>query len=235
VTVGTAGTGYTYPPQVLISPPPAGGVPATATCVLSGAGVGTVTVVNHGAGYTSAPTVTFVNDTRDTTGSGAKATTTLTGSGTITAVLRNNRGTALTAVPTLTFTGGGGSSAAATVIMDFTVTGITVGTAGAAYGNAQPFLVAFEGGAVNPSNAGAVVNPAVSTGLFTPRSAKVLGTSTSGGATTATGAQIIDAGMFQAVPTGFVTASGTAALPTTTAIITATVGATTDTSLVQPI
>lgn len=233
VTVGTAGTGYTYPPMVLIAPPPAGGVPATATCVLSGAGVGTITVVNQGAGYTTAPAVTFVNDIRDTTGAGAKATATLTGAGTITAVLLNDRGTALTAVPTLTFTGGGGSAAAATVVMNFAATGFTVGTAGAAYGNAQPFMVITGGGIVG-GTAGAVVNPAISTGLFTPVQANITGVSTAGGAVTATGLVVNNGGSFQSVPTGFVLPGGSG-LPTTTGIVTITVGGVTDTSILQAI
>lgn len=233
VTVGTAGTGYTYPPVVVISPPPAGGIQATATCVLSSDGVGTVTVTNQGAGYVSAPTVAFVRDPRDTTGVNAAATTTLTGSGTITALICTNHGTPLTSVPTLAFSGGGGSSAAATAVMAFTATGFTVGNGGAAYGNAQPFGIITTGGVVG-GTAGAVVNPALDKAILIPRQASFSGTSEAGGAITATGAVINDGGLFQAVPTGLVLPSGTAALPTTTAIVTITVGGVSDTSFVQP-
>lgn len=234
VTVSAVGSGYTYPPNVEISPPPVGGIQATATTTLSSDGIGTVTVVNQGAGYTVAPTVTFANDPRDTTGSGGTATTALTGSGTITGLICTNRGTPLTAVPTLTFTGGGGSSAAATVVMCFAATGFTVGTAGAVYGNAQPFLVLAAGGIV-PGSAGASVNPALADKIMTPRMAVITGTSTAGGAVTATGAVIADPGMFQAVPTGFVTPSGASSLPTTIAIVTITVGGVSDTVVLQPI
>lgn len=233
VTTVTAGTLYTFPPIVLISPPPAGGVQATATCALTSDGVGTVTVVNQGAGYFSAPTITFINDPRDTTGSGAAATTALTGSGTITAVYCTGRGTPLTAVPTLTFSGGGGASAAATTVMCFAATGLTVGTAGVAYGNAQPFMV-ITGGGVVPGTAGAVVNPSLDKGLMTPRQANFTGVTTAGGAITATGLITNDAGLFEAVPTGFVLPGGSG-LPTTTGIVTITVGGVTDTSLLYPI
>lgn len=233
VTVGTAGTGYTYPPIVFIGPPPAGGIQATAHCVLSGATVGTVTVDNQGAGYTKAPPIVFINDLRDTTGAGALATTALTGSGTITAVICTNHGVAVTAVPTLTFTGGGGSSAAATAVMMFTATGFTVGAGGAGYGNAQPFAVITTGGIVSGA-AGAVVNPQLSTNLFTPRQANISGTSTAGGAITATSSVVNDGGLFQAVPSGIVLAGGSG-LATGQGQATITVGGVTDYSLVQPI
>lgn len=234
VTVGTAGTGYTYPPQVVFSAPPAGGVQATGYSTLSGATVGSVTVTNQGAGYVTAPTVTFVNDPRDTTGVNAAATTALTGSGTITAVLCTNQGTPQTTVPTLSFAGGGGSAAAATVVMAFAATGFTVSNAGVAYGNAQPFAVITAGGIVGGA-AGAVVNPAVSTGLFTPRQANFSGTTTGASVITATGSVVNDGGLFQAVPNGFVLPSGTSALPTTTAIVAITVGGVTDTTFIQPV
>lgn len=234
VTITTAGVGYTNPPLLIVSPPPAGGVPATATAAVSAGAISAVTVVNQGAGYVTAPTITVVPDPRDTITTTAVLTVnaTLTGSGTITAVLCTDHGQAQTAVPTLAFAGGGGASAAATAVMCFTATGFTVGNGGAVYGNAQPFLVIGAGGVV-AGTAGAVVNPQFDRSVMTPRSAFITGTSTAGGAVTATGAVIQDGGLFQAVPSGFVIASGTGALPTTTAIVTITVGGTTDTSYVQ--
>ena len=240
VTITNAGAGYGYPPILFISPPPAGGIQATAHCTLSGGTIGSVVVDNQGAGYAVAPTILVFPDPRDVA-SGAITTTavltvnaTLAGAGTITGLLVGNHGTPLTAVPTLSFTGGGGSSAAATAVMCFTATGFTVGTGGAAYGNAQPFLVITGGGIVGGS-AGATINPQLSSNLTTPRQANISGTSTAGGAITATGAIVNDGGLFQAVPQGFVIASGTGALPTTTGIVTITVGGVTDYSLLQPI
>jgi hypothetical protein len=235
VTITTAGAGYTHAPVLLVSAPPVGGVQATAYATVSAGAIATVVVVNQGAGYTAAPTITVLPDPRDTITTPAVLTVnaTLTGSGTITGLLCTDHGTPLTAVPTLAFAGGGGSSAAATAVMCFAATGLTVGAGGAAYGNAQPFLV-ITGGGVTAGTPGAVVNPQLDTGLLIPRQANMTGVSTAGGAVTATGLVVNDAGLFQAVPTGFVIAGGTA-LATTVAQVTITVGGKVDTSLIYPI
>ena len=175
-----------------------------------------MTVVDQGAGYTKAPTITIVPSPYEATASTPGPTTpgvltvnaTLTGAGTITAVICTNPGTPVTSVPTLTISGGGGASGAATAIMCFTATGFTVGNGGAVYGNAQPFLVITGGGIVTTA-AGAVVNPSIGSNWFTPRQASISGTSSAGGAVTATGLSINDGGLFMAVPQGFVLASGT--------------------------
>lgn len=232
VTITTAGAGFTYAPLLLIDPPPPGGVQATAICTISGGAINAVTVINQGAGYTSVPNITILPDARDTGNitTTPVLTATLTGSGTVTAILCTDHGTAQTAVPTLTIAGGGGASAAATAVMCFTLTGYTVGTAGAVYGNAQPVLSLFEGGIVAGS-AGAVVNPAIGPGLFTPRPGVITSTSTAGGALT-TGGVIMDGGLFQAVPQSFTLAGNS--VPTTQAVATPTVGGVTDTSYLYP-
>lgn len=234
VTVTTAGVGYTNAPRLIVSAPPAGGIPASCIAVVSAGAISSVTVINQGAGYTSAPTIAVVADPRDTITTPAVLTVnaTLAGANTITAVICTNQGQPVTAVPTLTFSGGGGASAAATVVMCFTATGITVGTAGAGYGNAQPFAVITTGG-ITGGTAGATVNPGISTGLFAPRQANISGTSTAGGAITATGAVINDGGLFEAVPSGIVLAGGSG-LATGQGVVTITVGGVTDTSYVQP-
>lgn len=235
VTITTAGAGYTHPPVLVVSAPPPGGVQATATATVSAGAISAVTVVNQGAGYAIAPTIQIIPDPRDTITTAAVLTvnSTLAGSGTITAILCTDHGTPLTAVPTLTITGGGGASGAATVVMCFAATGITVGAGGAAYGNAQPFMV-LTGGGSNTSTPGAVVNPQVSTDLIDIRQANFTGTSTAGGAVTATNLVTNDAGLFEAVPLGFVIAGGTG-LATTVAQVTITVGGITDTSVMFPL
>ena len=235
VTITAGGSNYTFAPTLIVSAPPAGGIPATATCTISGGAVNAVTVVNQGAGYTAAPTITVVNDPRDTTGSGAVLTVnaTLAGSGTLTAMYPTNQGTALTSVPTFTFSPA--STIAATAIMNFTVTGFTVGAGGAAYGNAQPFLLYSVGGIVAGSRASNTAGPIADTGLTTPRAAQLAGTSTAGGAITATGVVIVDGGLgFQAVPSLAVVAAGNS-LATTIGQATATVGGASDTSFLQPV
>lgn len=233
VTITTAGVGYTHAPTVVVSPPPVGGVQATAIVTVSAGAIATVVVTNQGAGYTIAPTISVFADPRDTITTRGVLTATLTGSGTITAVVCLDHGTPLTAVPTLAFSGGGGASAAATTVMDFVATGFTVGTAGVAYGTSQPFVVLAVGGIV-PGTPGATVNPNIADKILTPRMGVIMGTSSAGAVVTATGSVVTDGGLFQAVPSGVVIAGG-GALPTTAAAVTITVGGATDTSLLYPI
>lgn len=231
VTITTAGTLYTAPPVLIIDPPPAGGVQATAICTISAGAINAVTVVNQGAGYLIAPSITVLPDPRDTTGSGGVLTVnaTLTGSGTVCAIVCTDPGTPLTAVPTLTIAGGGGASAAATAVMCFTGTAFAVTNAGAGYTSAG-YAIITSGGIV-AGTAGAVVNPAIGPGLFTPRQANMSGAA---GTTLVIGAQVVnDGGLFQAVPTGFVLNAGTA-VQTTNAAVTITVGGVTDTSYLYP-
>ena len=142
VTVSNGGTNYTYPPIVQIAAPPPGGVQATAYCTLTSGVVTSVTMVDQGAGYASAPTMVFQNDPREglngtTVGSGATAVTSLTGSGTITAAFCVDHGTPIaftagsaTSIPTLTLSSAL-NSAAVTAIMNWSITGLQSGT----YGN----------------------------------------------------------------------------------------------------
>jgi len=232
VTVTTAGTLYTFAPTLVFSAPPAGGIQATGIAVISAGAISSVTVTNQGAGYTLAPTITIINDPRDTTGSGGVLTVnaTLVGSGTLTALYPTDPGTVLTAVPTFTFSPA--STIAVTAIMNFTVTGYTVTTAGAAYGTSLPFVVQSVGNIVAGTRASNTAGPISDTGLTFPRPARLVGTSTAGGATTATGIVIEDAGFgLQAVPSAINTPSN---LPTTWGVGTFTVGGTTDTSYIQP-
>ena len=55
-TVAQAGSGFLTQPLVVIDPPPAGGIQATAVAALtSGGGIASITMVNVGAGYTASP------------------------------------------------------------------------------------------------------------------------------------------------------------------------------------
>jgi hypothetical protein len=211
---------------------PGSGYITTPTVLIAGTGtISAITMVDQGAGYTFPPVPTFTNDLRDTTGSGGAAVTTLTGAGTVTGVLCLNHGTALTAVPTLSFAGGGGASAAATAVMCFTATGIGAVTAGAGYGASLPFLVLSVGGEVGGA-AGAVVNPSQSTGLLKSRMARIAGTSSAGGAVQAAGAVIEDGGLFSAAPGSVVISSG---LVTTQGAAPLNYGGSSDTVLIQPV
>lgn len=237
VVVTAGGTLYTQQPFLKVSRPPPGGVQAAAVAVLTAGAISSVVVTNAGAGYTTAPTIEVIPDPRDTTGSGAILTVnaTLAGSGTITAILNTDPGTVLTAVPTLAFSGGGGSAAAATAIMCFALTAVTSGANGAGYGNAQPIALITSGGIV--AGTSAVTNPELDKGIFVPRQASVSAVSSAAGtftATEASAAVVNDPGRFQAVPSVHAIAGGSG-LATTVTQATAVVGGATDTSYLYPI
>lgn len=223
VTVNNGGTGYLYPPIVEFEAPPNGGIPATGYCTISGGAVNAVTVTNQGAGYTSAPAVLFRNDPRDTVGGGASATATLTGAGTVTGILVTDHGTAVTSVPTLSFSGGGGSAAAATAIMCWTITAYVVATAGSGYLGATE--ITGLGGF--PSTAAAYTNPATQSRLVRTRKA-VIEAALSGVALTATGQIVDDGGIYTGVPTAMIVTSPIVTL-TTAAGVTFTMGGVADT------
>jgi hypothetical protein len=200
VTVTNGGTNYVYPPAVNFSAPPAPGIQATGYATLTSGAVSSITVTNQGAGYTQAPVVTVLNDPRDSTGANASATAVLTGAQTITGLLCTDHGTPLTSVPTLAFSGGGGSAAAATAIMKWCITAITFsgGTgytvgAGAVEFSALPMLTA---------GTGAYTNRATDTDLVRMRKAVIYVPTTAAGAPTNTvAANILDGGEYQNVPT----------------------------------
>lgn len=150
----------------------------------------------------------------------------LTGTGTLAGVYCVDPGNPVTSLPTLTFASGAG---AATVLMNWSVTGFTATTGGTGYGNAQPFAVRT----INGLSTATTVNtqPAIEKFMTQPRQAIISGTTTAGGAITATGAIVQDAGIgFQIVPTCVVDCgiTGGVAPPTVVAVATATVGGTTD-------
>lgn len=234
ITITNGGTGYTYPPSVIISAPPQGGIPATATCTISAGVVNAITVTNQGAGYSAPPQITFVNDYREltnaslSTGYGASAVSTLTGSGTITGLLCTDHGTPLTAVPTLTFSGGGGSAGAATVVMNWTITAYAAGTAGAGLAGTVARITAED---AFPTTAAAYTNPSSQSQLVETRSADIKAP-ISGAGITATGQVIYDGGIYTSVPTPLVIP--TASIVTTAPVVTFTMGGVSDTSYIVP-
>lgn len=172
----SAGSLYTKAPIIVFSPPLNQGqqpyILPTATCTISGGAINAVTVTDQGAGLMSLPGITVVNQPGDTTGGGAvigwltanTGTAGLgagTGTGSVLAMWPASYGTAVTAVPTFTFGGTGApGSAAATAIMNFTVTSITNTTPGSGYTAAYAL---FQGGVT-------VASPAANTSLsFTQR------------------------------------------------------------------
>jgi FtsP/CotA-like multicopper oxidase with cupredoxin domain len=135
LTLSTPGSGYAVQPVVVFSLPQLpGGVPATGSAVMNGAGaVTSVAVVDAGSGYTSAPTVSILDgDAVNPTPATAVATIG------IAAIDITAGGEGYDAAPTVTIadtvgTADKGASATATVAVRGAVTDITVNAAGAGY------------------------------------------------------------------------------------------------------
>lgn len=229
------GSNYQYPPQVVIQAPPSPGIQATAFATVVAGQVTAITLVDQGAGYTFPPQVTLINDPRDSTGANAiVANATLTGLGTVTGILCNNHGVPTGGVvPTLTIAGGGGTGAAATAIMNLSVTGYAVTTAGAGYTTAA--------GAVNVSatpiltaGAPAYVNPS-SQVLFPRLRPAMISAPTSAAGGVLIGGVILDGGSYETVPAAAaLSITGGNGIATTAAVVTLTMGGNTDTNYLNP-
>lgn len=235
----TAGTGYNYIPICVIDAPPQGGLQATAIVTSLSSNtipVANVQILNQGAGYTSAPNVTFIPDPREATAAtpgptaNAVVVLTLTATGTLTGLYPSNHGTALTGVPTLTFSTGTG---AATVIMNFTVTAFTF-TSTTAQGAGYPTGTTMISTAnlVAAQASPAPINPLHASQITFPRPARITA-NVVGGVITTTGQIVEDPGLgIQLVPS-----MGILGVNTTGAAVaimgTPTVGGVNDTSYVQ--
>jgi len=236
IAITSAGSNYTLPPVITISNPPQGGVPATATCTISGGVINAVTVTNQGAGYLVAPTVTITPAIGDLTGSGAVLTVnaTLVGSGTVTAILvgantpipgtnpttftNSSAGVGMTSVPTFTFAPA--STTAATAIMCFTATAATF-TGATNAGNGSFGLI----GSTVVAGTSVLTNPAITTGLFTPRMGFTAYSTTASPTTTV----IVDGGIHQVVPNTVIVANSNGTISGSTTAAT-TAGGVTDLS-----
>lgn len=138
VTIGNdskgnvGGSGFTLPPILVVQAPPAqlqnlpstataqGGIGCTMTCTISGGAINAVTVDAAGAGYSAPPVVQVIPNPFDPNIGSITVptlTTTLTGAGTITAVLLDFFGTASGSAPTLTIAGAGSSATATATIV----------------------------------------------------------------------------------------------------------------------
>ena len=230
-TVVNGGSNYVYPPMVVIAAPPSPGVQATAYSTLTSGVVTSITITNQGAGYLTAPTIALVNDPRDTTGQGALATCSLTGGGTVTAVLVTDHGNSASAVPAITFTAtNGGTSAAATALMDFTTTAYVASFPGAGF--AGSYEVRVIGSGMPALSGNAYTNPATQQSLLRLRPASIMAALSATGFT-ATGQVVLDGGHIggstaSATAILLIGATASTALPTTAATLTLTLGGTND-------
>lgn len=229
ITITSGGSSYTKPPLLaFVIPPNQGNTPyilPTAVCTISAGAINTVTVTHQGAGLVAAPTIQVIPQLGDTTGGNAVLTVnaTLANSGTLVWMGPATYGTAVTAVPTFTFSPA--STIAATAIMNFTITSFTTGTAGVGYTNAGTLL---GGGVV--SGTAAATNPYYDKGLSIPVWPPLNTAATTGVPTLAGPFGGVN---IQAVPTVQTTNAGAA--PSTAGVYTANVGGANDMVVLQSI
>ena len=112
VAINQPGTGYSAA-SVAFSAPASGGTRATGTVQVSAGAVTGVTITNKGHGYGDAevPTLTITGD-----GAGANASATMTG--VIERINVVSGGSAYTSAPSVAITGGAGTGAAATAVVE---------------------------------------------------------------------------------------------------------------------
>jgi hypothetical protein len=232
----SGGSAYTRVPLVVFSPPANQGVQPyvlpTAIAAISGGAVSSITVLDQGCGLLGLPGVQIVNQPGDSTGGGAvvgwsSSNNGNIGTGSLLALWPAFYGSAQSAIVTLTFSvsSGSGASAAATSVMNWTITGVTAGTPGVGYGTTPGGVI--NGGlctATPAANTCARYGAAISIPQFPPFTV----TTASGLPVIATAASLGFTGVnIQAVPTYTAIANGTAA-PSTANSSTLTVGGTSD-------
>lgn len=244
-TAKASGVGYTIAPIINIAAPPTPGVQATAVCTISGGSIATLTILNPGANYLSVPAVvvaphpfdTNFNSTSTTATTGATVTASISYAGSVAQVIVTNAGgSVFNVAPALTFSGGGGSGAAATAVLAQTITGVTVTTGGSGY-SASVALQSY-GGSIESQTSGIgsqMNSPWLSSNLLqVPRQATITATLGSG-----SGVQIgtiVDGGLFSAAPGLYATPQTSAGSGAgVTAVFGLTMGGGTDTVLISPL
>ncbi|MEY8877130.1 MAG: fibronectin type III domain-containing protein [Leptothrix sp. (in: b-proteobacteria)] len=179
VAVTNGGSGYTVAPIVNFSAPPAGGTKPVATATVLAGKVTAITISTPGKGYSAAPLVSITRGVGDTTGLGAKATSSgfvdavkvdtpdpavpsSAGGGAYVNFDANTNNAALPAV-TYTFTGGAGTGADATARGK--VFNISLTHPGVGYAAAEKPLVKITAAPAGGVTATAKVNATQSTYL----------------------------------------------------------------------
>ena len=229
VTVTNGGSGYVYPPLVLFDMPPTPGFMPTAYATLTAGAVSAITLTDQGAGYAAQPQVYLVPDPRDSTGGGATATAATGGAGQLTGVVCTDHGNPVTSLPTLTISGGGGASGAATVVANFSVTGLTVSGGGTGFPTSSLAIIE----PIAPQLSGAAwTNPTMETSLILQRNARLRVPTTAGGLLTATGADGFG-GSYGSAPTAY--GIETSTLITASPTITFAVGGVSDTIFIAQV
>ena len=202
VTMGARGYYYSgCCPTVTFGAAPSGGTTATGTTTMR-TEVTRIIITNTGSGYTSAPTVTI--DPPPAGSGGTQATVTVAiQSGSLYSYTMGNRGSgySLTSPPAVTFSGGGGSGAAARAdVVQRRVTGVTITNPGSGYTSAPTvtFMTSTGGGSPQTATGSAALRTEVTAVTVTNRGSGYLSppdvTITGGGGSGATATAILAEG-----------------------------------------
>ena len=185
INVTAGGTGYTAVPGVIIGAPNiTGGTQATAYATISAGAVVSITIVNSGSGYTTAPSITF--------SSGAAAATAVVATGQVNSITLTNAGSGYTSAPTITLSAppsGTTATALASYITFATGTvSIAVTNGGTGYTNAANTVVTISGTGTNAAGtaiiSGGQVTQVIMTNPGSGYDANTTVSITGGGATT---------------------------------------------------
>lgn len=242
IAIPTVGGGYGIAPILMIPPPPpaannangVGGVAAHGYVTISSGTVSGISITNPGAGYPVAPTAVLVTNPADpniNTGitQGAVAFS-LTGSGSLTAVLCTNNGAPITPANITLTVGGAGTNATVVANVLQTITAASITGAGTGYGTVQALLTTV-GGA--PSAGTITNNPEFLNLAFRPRPADI-GLAVTGLGTISTQlGTIYDGGLFLSKPNPIIGTGGLAG-SVAGATVALTMGSTADFCQIQP-
>ena len=166
LTLTNGGSNYTSAPAVAITG--GGGSGAAATATLAPTSVAGLTLTSGGSGYTSTPKV-LISPPSCVIGPGcvqatAIATVSTNGQRRVTSITLTSPGAGYTSTPTVTFSGGGGSGAAATATLaGRAVASLTLTNAGSGYTSAP--AVSFSGGGGSGASATAALAGAMIAGI----------------------------------------------------------------------
>lgn len=244
-TLTANGAGYGVAPIVMIPPPPpaqvngngVGGIPAVAVAVLASGTVSSISIVNPGAGYPSAPTAIIVPSPFDPNLSvGITAATvafSLTSAGVIMGALITNNGSPLPngSLNSVTLSvGGAGASGSLTANVMQTVVASTVSGPGVGYGTGET-LIETVGGV--PISGTITNNPNAERLAWLPRPANIGLTPANTSVSVGSPATIYDGGLFTGAPTISVNAPANAAAPTTIASVALVMGSRPDIAGIQ--
>lgn len=230
VSVTAVGAGYGIAPIVFIDAPASPGVQATGLANISGGTVTSITIINQGAGYLVAPTINIVPNPYDpnlAAGSitaQATAVCSLTGAGSITAVVCTNSGAPVATTMSLTVAGAGSNATVAALFLQ-SVIGVSITTAGTGYGT---FTALTTIGGSQTAASPAWTNPEIQLLGYAPRPATIPVTLSGTGLSTVT--TITDGGLFLSTPSPLPLTNG---IITTVTSVVLTLGSQNDTVRLQ--